>query len=118
MKMEGFTKLTRNLIKPNGVQPDLYIRNTAYVRLSKAIIDKYKLDKRYKTSVFADNDGHIILSLGLSGDITLQWSSSGCKAFYLPKKYSYLEGTYHLLEDDIDENINRVWLKFSKDNEQ
>lgn len=114
MKLEGFKRITRDLRKPNGVQPDLYIRNTAYCRLSKAIVDKYNLEKRYKVAIFVNNNGQIVFSLGLSGDITLQWSSSGCKAFYMPKKYGYLEGTYHLIEDDICENVNRVWLKFEK----
>ncbi|MBQ2174154.1 MAG: hypothetical protein II453_03440 [Alphaproteobacteria bacterium] len=110
MKLEGFRRITREFKE----QCDLYIRKTAYVRLSKEMVDKYKLEKRFKTSVFINDNGHIVLSFGLSGDITLQWSSSGCKAFYLPKKYGYLEGIYDLVEDDIDESINRVWLKFSK----
>ena len=118
MKLEGFKRITRDLKKPNGEQPDLYILNTAYCRLSKAIVDKYNLEKRYKVAIFVNNNGQVVFSLGLSGDITLQWSSSGCKAFYMPKKYGYLEGVYDLVEDDIDESINRVWLKFSKREEQ
>lgn len=114
MKLEGFRRITRDFKE----QCDLYIRKTAYVRLSKEIVDKYKLEKRFKTSVFINEHSQIVLSLGLSGDITLQWSSSGCKAFYLPKKYVYLEGVYDLVKDDIDESINRVWLKFSKRGEQ
>lgn len=110
MKLKGFKRITREFKE----QCDMYIRKTAYVRLSKKMVDKYKLEKRFKTSVFINEHSQIVLSFGLSGDMTLQWSSSGCKAFYLPKKYGYLEGVYDLVEDDIDESINRVWLKFSK----
>lgn len=118
MKLEGFTKITRDLRKPNGVQPDLRVLNTAYFRLSKKIVDKYKLEERRKVSVFADDNGHIILTLCTCGDRTLSWGTSGSRVFYLPKKYGYLEGVYDLVEDDIDESINRVWLKFSKREEQ
>lgn len=114
MKLEGFKRITREFKE----QCDMYIRKTAYVRLSKEMVDKYKLEKRFKASVFTNDNGLIVLSFGMSGDMTLQWSSSGCKAFYLPKKYGYLEGTYDLVEDDVDESINRAWLKFSKREER